>query len=178
MSDPLEETISLSDMTEITETEDPRATQYGSTLGTDLSGQANQLEGGKSEPGDTEVRKKTTTLQEKLDAIWTSETPGTGGVRFGPISTTPPGSNPAPPQIPGAPVQNRMCGGSYDQIFIYFSGTVERAAARPYYDKTQRLPHAQSDRDVAHLAMLTARIKGRELDTGVGFSPTECSTKQ
>ena len=26
MSDPLEETISLSDMTEITETEDPRAT--------------------------------------------------------------------------------------------------------------------------------------------------------
>ena len=28
MSDPLEETISLSDMTEITETEDPRATQY------------------------------------------------------------------------------------------------------------------------------------------------------
>ena len=33
MSDPLEETISLSDMTEITETvtEDPRATQYGST---------------------------------------------------------------------------------------------------------------------------------------------------
>ena len=79
MSDPLEETISLSDMTEITETEDPRATQHGSTLGTDPSGQANQLEGGKSEPGDTEVRKKTTTLQEKLDAIWTSETPGTGG---------------------------------------------------------------------------------------------------
>ena len=115
MSDPLEETISLSDMTEITETEDPRATQYGSTLGTDPSGQANQLEWGKSEPGDTEVRKKTTTLQEKLDAIWTSETPGTGGVRFGPISTTPPGSNPSPPQIPGAPVQNRMCGGSYDQ---------------------------------------------------------------
>ena len=37
MSDPLEETISLSDMTEITETEDPRATQYGSTLGTDPS---------------------------------------------------------------------------------------------------------------------------------------------
>ena len=104
MSDPLEETISLSDMTEITETEDPRATQHGSTLGTDPSGQANQLEGGKSEPGDTEVRKKTTTLQEKLDAIWTSETPGTGGVRFGPISTTPPGSNPAPPQIPGATV--------------------------------------------------------------------------
>jgi hypothetical protein len=28
MSDPLEETISLSDMTEITETEGPRATQY------------------------------------------------------------------------------------------------------------------------------------------------------
>ena len=28
MSDPLEETVSLSDMTEITETEDPRATQY------------------------------------------------------------------------------------------------------------------------------------------------------
>jgi hypothetical protein len=28
MSDPLEETISLSDMTEITETEDPRPTQY------------------------------------------------------------------------------------------------------------------------------------------------------
>ena len=27
MADPLEETISLSDMTEITETEDPRATQ-------------------------------------------------------------------------------------------------------------------------------------------------------
>ena len=27
MSDPLEETIGLSDMTEITETEDPRATQ-------------------------------------------------------------------------------------------------------------------------------------------------------
>ena len=51
MSDPLEETISLSDMTEITETEDPRATQHGSTLGTDPSGQANQLEGGKSEPG-------------------------------------------------------------------------------------------------------------------------------
>ena len=76
MSDPLEETISLSDMTEMTETEDPRATQYGSTLGTDPSGQANQLEGGKSEPGDTEVRKKITTLQEKLDAIWTSETPG------------------------------------------------------------------------------------------------------
>ena len=59
MADPLEETISLSDMTDITETEDPRATQHGSTLGTDLSGQANQLEGGKSEPGDTEVRKKT-----------------------------------------------------------------------------------------------------------------------
>ena len=115
MSDPLEETISLSDMTEITETEGPRATQHGSTLGTDPSGQATQLEGGKSEPGDTEVRKKTTTLQEKLDAIWTRETPGTGGVRFGPISTTPPGSNPAPPQIPGAPVQNRMCGGSSDQ---------------------------------------------------------------
>jgi hypothetical protein len=38
------------------------------------------------------------------------------------------------------------------------------------------LPHAQSDRDVAHLAMLTARIKGRELDTGVGFAPTESST--
>ena len=89
----MEETISLSDMTEITETEGPRATQYGSTLGTDPSGQANQLEGGKSEPGDTEVRKKTTTLQEKLDAIWTSETSGTGGVRFGPISTTPLGGN-------------------------------------------------------------------------------------
>ena len=32
MSDHLEETISLGDMTEITETEGPRATQYGSTL--------------------------------------------------------------------------------------------------------------------------------------------------
>ena len=31
------------------------------------------------------------------------------------------------------------------------------------------MPHAQSDRDVAHLAMLTARVKGRELDTGGGF---------
>ena len=51
----------------------------------------------------------------------------------------------------------------------FFRGTVERALARPYYDKTQRMPHAQSDRDVAHLAMLTARIKGRELDTGGGF---------
>ena len=29
MPDPLEETISLSDMTDITETEGPRATQYG-----------------------------------------------------------------------------------------------------------------------------------------------------
>ena len=28
----------------------------------------------------------------------------------------------------------------------FFSGTVGRAVARPYYDKTQRLPHAQSDR--------------------------------
>jgi hypothetical protein len=45
MSNPLEETISLSGMTEITETVGPRATQYGSTLGTDPSGQANQLEG-------------------------------------------------------------------------------------------------------------------------------------
>ena len=43
MSDPLEETISLSDMTEITETEGPRAKQHGSTLGTDPSGQATQL---------------------------------------------------------------------------------------------------------------------------------------
>ena len=50
-----------------------------------------------------------------------------------------------------------------------FSGTVRRAVARPYYDKTQRLPHAQSDRDVAHLAMLTAMVKGRILDTGGGF---------
>ena len=38
------------------------------------------------------------------------------------------------------------------------------------------LPHAQSDRDVSHLAMLTAKIKGRILDTGVGFAPTESST--
>ena len=44
------------------------------------------------------------------------------------------------------------------------------------YDKTQRLPHAQSDRDVSYLAMLTARIEGRILDTGVGFAPTESST--
>ena len=76
MSDLLEETVSLSDITEITETEGQGGTQHGSTLGTDPSGQAAQLEGNKSEPGDTEVRKKTTTLQEKLDAIWTSETPG------------------------------------------------------------------------------------------------------
>jgi hypothetical protein len=55
------------------------------------------------------------------------------------------------------------------RFFFFLSGTVERASARPYYDKTQRMPHAQSDRDVAHLAMLTARIKGRELDTGCGF---------
>ena len=52
---------------------------------------------------------------------------------------------------------------------FFFSGTVRRALARPYYDKTQRLPHAQSDRDVAHLAMLTAMVKGRILDTGGGF---------
>jgi len=31
------------------------------------------------------------------------------------------------------------------------------------------MPHAQSDRDVSHLAMQTARIKGRILDTGCGF---------
>ena len=115
MSDLLEETVSLSDITEITETEGQGGTQHGSTLGTDPSGQAAQLEGNKSEPGDTEVRKKTTTLQENLDAIWTGETPGTRGFQFGPISTTPLGSNPVPPQIPGAPVQNRMCGVPYDQ---------------------------------------------------------------
>ena len=57
----------------------------------------------------------------------------------------------------------------YMYTFFFFSGTARRASARPYYDKTQRMPHAQSDRDVAHLAMLTARIKGRELDTGGGF---------
>ena len=59
-----------------------------------------------------------------------------------------------------------------------FSGTVRRAAgaARPYYDKTQR-NHTQSPAsDVAHLAKLTAMIKGRILDTGVGFAPTESST--
>ena len=48
--------------------------------------------------------------------------------------------------------------------------TVRRAAACPYYDKQDTAqPHAQSDHDVAHLAMLTAKIKGRELDTGGGF---------
>ena len=52
---------------------------------------------------------------------------------------------------------------------IFFSGTVERAVARPYYDKTQRMPHAQSDRDVSYLAMLTAMVEGRILDTGGGF---------
>ena len=30
---------------------------------------------------------------------------------------------------------------------FFFSGTVRRALARPYYDKTQRKPHAQSDRE-------------------------------
>jgi hypothetical protein len=106
------------DLTEITETKDQGATHHGSTLGTDLSGLAAQLEGGRGQTRArryTEVRKKTTTLQKKLDAIWTSQTPGIGGVRFGPISTTPLGSNPVPPQIPGAPVQNRMCGVPYDQ---------------------------------------------------------------
>ena len=53
--------------------------------------------------------------------------------------------------------------------FCFFSGTVERALARPYYDKTQRLPHAQPDRDVSYLAMQTARVKGRILYTGCGF---------
>ena len=38
------------------------------------------------------------------------------------------------------------------------------------------MPHAQSDRDVSHLVMLTAKIKVRILDTGVGFAPTKSST--
>jgi hypothetical protein len=49
-------------------------------------------------------------------------------------------------------------------FFFFFSGTVRRASARPYYDMTQR-NHTQSPAsDVAHLthlAMLTAKIKGR-----------------
>jgi hypothetical protein len=74
--------------------------------------------GANRSPEIRKVRKKTsTTLQKKLDAIWTSEAPGTGGVRFGPISTTPPGSKTQPRRRFRAPhaVQNRMCGGSYDQ---------------------------------------------------------------
>jgi hypothetical protein len=116
MTDLWAERPSSSDYTESTEAGDPSAPHNGSTLGTDPSGQAAQFEGGNAE---IRARRyghtKKKTLQEKLDAIWTSETPGTGGVRFGPISTTPIGVNPVPPQIPDAPVQNRMCGGSYDQ---------------------------------------------------------------
>jgi hypothetical protein len=54
-------------------------------------------------------------------------------------------------------------------FFGFFSGTVRRASARPYYDKTQRMPHAQSDRDVAHLTKLTAVVEGRKFETGGGF---------
>ena len=52
---------------------------------------------------------------------------------------------------------------------MFFLGTVERALARPYYDKTQRMPHAQSDRDVSYLAKLTAMVVGKILYTGCGF---------
>ena len=62
-------------------------------------------------------------------------------------------------------------------FFLFFSGTVERAPARPYYDKTQRMPHAQPDRDVSYLAKLTAMVVGGYCTPGVGFSPTESSTK-
>ena len=48
--------------------------------------------------------------------------------------------------------------------FFFFSGTVRRASARPYYDKTQRMPHAQSDRDVSYLAKLTAMVVGKILN--------------
>ena len=57
MSDPLEETISLSDMTEITETEDPRATQYGSTLGTDPSPHRDRLISSKGGNRSPEIRR-------------------------------------------------------------------------------------------------------------------------
>ena len=57
----------------------------------------------------------------------------------------------------------------YSLTFLFFSGTVRRASARPYYGKTQRMPHAQSDRDVSYLAMLTAMVEGRILYTGCGF---------
>ena len=62
-------------------------------------------------------------------------------------------------------------------FFFFFSGTVRRALARPYYDKTQRMPHAQPDRDVSYLAKLTAMVVGGYCTPGVGFSPTESSTK-
>jgi hypothetical protein len=32
--------------------------------------------------------------------------------------------------------------GTFFFFFFFFSGTVRRAPARPYYDKTQRMPHA------------------------------------
>jgi hypothetical protein len=66
-------------------------------------------------------------------------------------------------------VANRYTSCIYTYFFLFFSGTVERDVAHPYYDKTQRMPHAQSDRDVSYLAMLTAMVEGRILYTGCGF---------
>ena len=66
--------------------------------------------GANRSPEIRKVRKKTsTTLQKKLDAIWTSEAPGTGGVRFGPISTTPPGSKTQPRRRFRAPQSKTGC---------------------------------------------------------------------
>ena len=60
-------------------------------------------------------------------------------------------------------VDTRMCcvllwdGGAVrycSALIFFFREPSDRLppAPSPYYDKTQRLPHAQSDRDVSHLA--------------------------
>ena len=56
-------------------------------------------------------------------------------------------------------------------VYIY-SGNRQTGGLLPApttNDKTQRMPHAQSDHAMSYLTKLTAMIKGRVLDTGCGF---------
>ena len=60
---------------------------------------------------------------------------------------------------------------------MWWFGARHTVVKRAWYHLYLHPLPPRGDRDVSYLAMLTAKVEGRILDTGVGFSPTECSTK-